>query len=342
MENFNNIFKKEDLICSYNFARNANVVYSEVLLKSQFNKLNIRNPVIIYEDADFIFYKLKEFELSENNIIFCNLYMVDSLFNLMRDKIHFKNIKLITGQSDRGVNKKLFLKKPECISQWYATNVHYSHKNLIPIPLGLANDHPKNLSYINYINNNNLITKDEIAYMNFEENTNFFKRTKIKNKLCQKDWVHNEDRLLPLDDYLTKLRSSMFIISPPGNGADTHRVWEAIYAGSYPIVEKSIAMNSFTQFPIIFVKKIANIKKERIKLLKNNLNELNIDTLKVSYWIKKIDEKKLDSFQEKLIIKDDEASLRRTLSEYDKKIKSEQKIKKFKTINRRIYSKLFK
>ena len=43
------------------------------------------------------------------------------------------------------------------VFQWYATNVHYSHKNLIPIPLGLANDHPKNLSYINYINNNNLI-----------------------------------------------------------------------------------------------------------------------------------------------------------------------------------------
>ena len=77
-------------------------------------------------------------------------------------------------------------------------------------------------------------------------------------------------------------------------------------------------------------------------LLKNNLKELNIDTLKVSYWIKKIDEKKLDSFQEKLIIKDDEDSLRRTLSKYDKKIKSEQKIKKFKTVNRRIYSKLFK
>ena len=40
----------------------------------------------------------------------------------------------------------------------------------------------------------------------------------------------------------------MFIISPPGNGIDTHRVWETIYAGSYPVVEKNLSMNSFNEF----------------------------------------------------------------------------------------------
>ena len=36
--------------------------------------------------AEFIFYKLNEFEIRENDVIFCNLYMVDSLFRLLKKK----------------------------------------------------------------------------------------------------------------------------------------------------------------------------------------------------------------------------------------------------------------
>ena len=53
METFENIFKKEDLLCSYNFARNSNIVYSEVVLKKQFENLNIKNYSIIYERHKF-------------------------------------------------------------------------------------------------------------------------------------------------------------------------------------------------------------------------------------------------------------------------------------------------
>ena len=90
METFENIFKKEDLLCSYNFARNSNIVYSEVVLKKQFENLNIKNYSIIYEDTEFIFYKLNEFEIRENDVIFCNLYMVDSLFRLHKNKTRLK------------------------------------------------------------------------------------------------------------------------------------------------------------------------------------------------------------------------------------------------------------
>jgi hypothetical protein len=31
----------------------------------------------------------------------------------------------------------------------------------------------------------------------------------------------------------------MYVLSPPGNGIDCHRTWEALFLGSIPIVKKS-------------------------------------------------------------------------------------------------------
>lgn len=341
METFENIFKKEDLLCSYNFARNSNIVYSEVVLKKQFENLNIKNYSIIYEDTEFIFYKLNEFEIRENDVIFCNLYMVDSLFRLLKNETRLKNIKLITGQSDKGLGKKLFITKPACISEWYSTNVNYSDKKLIPIPLGVANEHPKNLQFENFTKQNTANVKNELAYINFEKNTNFFKRNKIINKLRIKDWVYTEDKPLLLDEYLLKLKSYMFIISPPGNGIDTHRVWETIYAGSYPVVEKNLSMNSFNEFPIIFVNNLSKISLKQIKSLKNNLNKFDSEILKVNYWMKKINRNQMGSKDNIFTIRESEESINQTLKDYQKNIKFEQNLKKLNTFFRKIYSFIF-
>ena len=341
METFENIFNKEELLCSYNFARNSNIVYSEILSKKQFENLNIKNPLIIYEDSEFLFYKLNEFEIKENDIIFCNLYMIDSLFRLLKNETSLKNIKLITGQSDKGIGKKLFMTKPACISEWYSTNVNYSNKKLIPIPLGVANDHPKNLQFKNFVKENIEHDKTELAYMNFEKNTNFYKRNKIIRKLRVKDWVYTEDTLLSLDDYLLKLKSFMFIISPPGNGIDTHRVWETIYAGSYPVVEKSLCMNSFNEYPIIFVDNLSKITLDQIKSLKNNLNKFDSEILKVNYWMKKIDRNRVISANDSLIISESEEIRNQILKDYQKNINFEKNLKTLKTFYRRLYSFIF-
>lgn len=341
METFENIFNKEDLLCSYNFARSSDIVYSEVVLREQFQELNIKDPLIIFEDSNFIFYKLNEFELKENNIIFCNLYMIDSLFRLLKNETSFKNIKLITSQSDNSIDKKLFMTKPACISEWYSTNVAYSNDKLIPVPLGLANYHPKNLKYEHFLETKGSKTKKELAYMNFEKNTNFYKRNKIINKLRPKDWIHTEESLISLEDYLSKLKSYTFIISPPGNGIDTHRVWEAIYAGSHPVVEKNLSMNVFNEFPIIFVDHLSKATFEQVKSLKKNLNNFNNEILKINYWMEKINKNRLDDTISKLIIRDEVESINKALQNYKKNIRSEQRLKKYKTIFRRVYSLIF-
>jgi len=39
----------------------------------------------------------------------------------------------------------------------------------------------------------------------------------------------------------------MFVASPPGNGLDCHRTWEALYVKTIPIVLRSVAMEYFAQ-----------------------------------------------------------------------------------------------
>ena len=73
------------------------------------------------------------------------------MFNHLKTVKQFKNIKLITHQSDASIEKSDFDKKPNCISKWYAINVNYNHHDLVPIPIGIGNDsNQKTLTSINF------------------------------------------------------------------------------------------------------------------------------------------------------------------------------------------------
>ena len=56
-----NSLKKGQELNSFNFARRSNIVYSEVVSKSQFQKLKNENLHVIENNQNHIFYKVKEF-----------------------------------------------------------------------------------------------------------------------------------------------------------------------------------------------------------------------------------------------------------------------------------------
>lgn len=53
--------------------------------------------------------------------------------------------------------------------------------------------------------------------------------------------------------YQNLLSQSYFTLSPPGNGPDCHRTWEAIYRGSVPIVLRSAWPFPDAQLPVLVV-----------------------------------------------------------------------------------------
>jgi hypothetical protein len=51
-------------------------------------------------------------------------------------------------------------------------------------------------------------------------------------------------RLSPLN-YSKLAQSHSFIVTPRGNGVDTHRLWETLYRGSIPLVRNSAWLENF-------------------------------------------------------------------------------------------------
>jgi hypothetical protein len=49
------------------------------------------------------------------------------------------------------------------------------------------------------------------------------------------------------------LSNSQFVLSPPGNGADCHRTWEAIYLGAIPIVHKDFWPFNNLELPVLVI-----------------------------------------------------------------------------------------
>jgi len=56
------------------------------------------------------------------------------------------------------------------------------------------------------------------------------------------------DKQLRPSDFKDQISKSFFVLSPPGNGLDCHRTWEAIYLGAVPIIRRGTLSASLAGF----------------------------------------------------------------------------------------------
>jgi hypothetical protein len=85
-----------------------------------------------------------------------------------------------------------------------------------------------------------------------------------------------------------------FVICPPGNGIDTHRLWEALYLGCYPIVLGNRIYSDYS-LPILQIKDWSDVTNN---ILEQHLNKWkdkdSFDQLKMSWWSNLIKENLLN------------------------------------------------
>ena len=193
----------EKIINSYNFARNSNIVFSEIVTVEQFEELNISDYVVIDRTSKYVFYKLTKFKINENNIIFSNTDTLINLFKLLKNIKGLNNIKLITNQTDTMITEYYYRQKPDCISEWYSINVDFVSDDLIPIPYGIANNYsPKNLLVNDFNETNVKKFKENLMYVNFVKNTNFTEREVLYDYFSNKEWALVEEPNLDLSVFV--------------------------------------------------------------------------------------------------------------------------------------------
>jgi hypothetical protein len=237
---------KEDIICGNSFKCLADDFLDEEKTHIDITK----KPKIIFLKTDWI-------ELFKQKV----LPQIDYQF------------KLITHNADRPCpSNNLDLLEDSRLIKWYGMNCQIQHPKLQSIPIGVANEkwpHGNKDILLEIVDSE--IPKTGLCYSNFEITTNLNKRTEIFNIIKTKPFIGIDAQKHSFKDYLTKFKSYKYVISPPGNSIDCHRVWEAIYLGVIPIIEKNIAMEYFYDLPILVVDTFNDITT---KLLDSNYENI--------------------------------------------------------------------
>jgi hypothetical protein len=112
-----------------------------------------------------------------------------------------------------------------------------------PIPIGIENLHwQKNGSLERFMGFNEGRQKlarrphlNREIFASFNPATNPAERGPLKKMIASSRHKFFGHSLDP-DRYKLEMSHSMFVVSPPGNGLDCHRTWEAIYLGAIPII----------------------------------------------------------------------------------------------------------
>lgn len=194
------------------------------------------------------------------------------------------------------------------LGAWFTQNADIvNHPKLIPIPIGVANKHwAINRSHDDLMLKLRAqtagIKKKFLLYVNFVINTapavrkpifDYFKTVKF----CS--WASNR----PYENYLMDLMQSKFVLSPPGNGLDCHRTWEALYMGSFPVVKSSTLDVLLKDLPVVIVHDWHEVTRELLERKYDEFMHTKFDYSKLyfDYWfceIKKVQYKIRNKLQE--------------------------------------------
>ena len=245
----------------------------------------IFNP-IIFEQIE------KHQILDDINATFDNpptLFLYTDLLEPFSKKLHhFANpFTLITHNSDFNliesdpvIQKILNSLKLVC---WWGQNLCFIHPKMRFLPIGLANtmwDHGKIENFMV-----GSINKSEDIYFNFNIYTNREKREPCYNAFNdQLEFL----QMVPAAENMKRLAKYKWCICPEGNGADTHRLWEAMYLECVPVVLRSPFIDALMHYtegelPIYVVNSWDN-------LCLPDYSQYRFDSkwLKMSYFTKKI------------------------------------------------------
>lgn len=214
-----------------------------------------------------------------------------------------KKIILFTGSSDLEINFNIFNQKPTNVVKWFAENVNYKHKDLIPTPIGsLAASwiECEGTQIIDYrvLNHKSYeaikIQKKpflNLVFSAFSLNTNPQERKMcydyLKDKNFSSNYISGEthDRKLSEEQFYQIMSQHRFVMSPPGNGIDCGRTWGALQIGCIPIAQESVLVNYLKQYaPIFSYKNINEVTEEKLLSFepkwKRGLNIMNIEYYK--------------------------------------------------------------
>ena len=205
-------------------------------------------------------------------------------------------ITLILGNSDQNHDSTFqSIRNNVNVKQIFAQNLVCSMDGFYPLPIGLENlwrsSHGKTSEFKKF-RKVSKVRRPRIMWT-FTIDTNPAIRNKAAQDLSNIE-VADRFGIVSSREHRELLLSYSFIASPPGNGLDTHRTWEAIYLGCVPIVLRSYMTEYFEKIglPIWVVDAYSQIESLSEQQLLDKYDELkprfDSKALWFDFWENKI------------------------------------------------------
>jgi len=276
-------FKGCDIISGEQFQGNSDAVVGTTL--NPLTRLLCKNTIVLPEHGSIV---------RSGNVYFPGAEVIHVYTHLIPTfKVHIlPNIKtkfvLVTHNSDDSPTTfdQALLNDPRLI-KWYCQNKIFLHNKLESLPIGIANSQwPHGNIQLLLTQREKRVPKDIFLFLNFDCQTNkkrdFIMKCMKKLTVCMPK--------MSQEMYLEELSRSKFCICPPGNGPDCHRVWECLYLGVVPIVERSVTWSDFQDLPILQIESwdtltIKNLEDVYISLYDK---DFNMSKLSMNYYLSKI------------------------------------------------------
>lgn len=174
------------------------------------------------------------------------------------------------------------------IERWFAQSALITHPKLECLPIGPANAQWRHGNLDSLISAINAEPSDlGLVYANFKPSTHPDRQPLLD--LIQSRPFMTLESGVSFETYLAHVAGHRFCLSPPGNGIDAHRTWEALYLGTIPIVTTSFAA-TFPALPMLGVDSWADINPDMLDAAEARLAPrwANLEQLRLSHWKNRI------------------------------------------------------
>lgn len=221
------------------------------------------------------------YAMPDEGIIHCK---TDFVVNCLREMArHDGPYTLVTHRSDYAITDVMVEIMPSSIRRWIAVNVDTCDSRIIAMPIGIAASrwpHGKAELLTRYARTPKSV--DLLAF--YATNTEAERRyvaSRIKTNCLDRTFSDFMAKPMPYAEALELTASARFVLCPRGNGVDTHRVWEALYLGSVPIVKRCSVMSHFDDMGILFVDDWEDVTDD---LLDGHIQVVPSRRIWMDYW----------------------------------------------------------
>jgi hypothetical protein len=177
--------------------------------------------------------------VKQDELVFCEAWHLREFLTGPALRLR-SSFSVVSHNGDCNVDESFLGILPKNLMSLFAMNVLVRDERIIPLPIGLEN---KRLHYNGIVRDFDTLRRKAV-----EKKPRILSAFTVGNNAKERGDALRYLSAMPLNDTIGRINSRayrkvaatyMFIASPPGNGADCHRTWEAMYLGSIPIVVRS-------------------------------------------------------------------------------------------------------